>query len=138
MKSLFVILLFCVATSASMAQWSYIGLSGAGITTDLTIYNDTIYASTHDGIYKKSVSSTDTSWIPCGLQGQHVVQTLVPDYQTFVCVAEIGSSYTTQIYKSVNGGQTFSLLNTDTSNWNSYMFLNAIAQPNDNCDTLYF
>ena len=81
------------------AQWNYMGLCSTQL-TDLTIYHDTIYASTYDGIYKKNVLSADTAWLACGLQGNHVVQTLVPDYKTFICVVEIGNTGSTQIYKS--------------------------------------
>jgi photosystem II stability/assembly factor-like uncharacterized protein len=119
------------------AQWSYLGLGGTQV-SDLTIHYDTIYASTYDGIYKKNVLSADTAWLACGMQGNHVVQTLVPDNQTFICVVEIGSSRTTQIFKSTNGGDTFSLMNISVSNSTSYQFLDHIAHPEGDYDTLYF
>ena len=106
--------------------------------TDLTIYNDTIYASTFNGIYKKNILSSDTNWIACGMQGNHVIQTLVPDYQTFISVVEINASYTTQIYKSVNRGSSFSLMRNSISFGNTYNFLDKIAHPEGNYDTLYF
>jgi Secretion system C-terminal sorting domain len=133
-----ILFLFLCQSYSSFSQWNYLGLSHAGLSTNLTIYNDTLYASTHDGIYKKHVLSMDTNWVSCGMQGNHVVQTLVRDYQNFICVVEIGATKTTQIYKSSNGGISFSLMNTDTSNWNSYQFLNVIAHPEGNYDTLYF
>lgn len=119
------------------AQWSYLGLSGTQV-TDLTIYCDTIYSSTYDGIYKKYVLSADTAWSVCGMQGNHVVQTLVPNYQTFICVVEIDSTKTTQIYKSTNGGNSFSLMNSSVSNFAIYQYLDHIAHPEGNYDTLYF
>jgi hypothetical protein len=137
-KFLLILILILCQSHFSFAQWSYIGLAHAGQTTNLTIYNDTIYASTYDGIYKKHVFSIDTNWVPCGMQGNHVVQTLVRDLQNFVCVVEIGLTKTTQIYKSSNGGSTFNLMNTDTSNYNNYQYLNAVAHPEGNYDTLYF
>jgi hypothetical protein len=138
MKKIILLLIFLFAKHFAIAQWSYIGLAHAGITTNLTIANDTIYASTHDGIYKKYIYSADTNWIACGMQGRHVVQTLVPSHQEFICVAEIGTTLSTQIYNSINGGMSFNLMNPDTSNFNNYQFLNAIAHPEGNYDTLYF
>jgi hypothetical protein len=122
---------------SNYAQWSYMGLNNI-LTTDLTIYGDTIYASTYDGIYKKNVFSSDTIWYPCGMQGRHVVQTLVPNHQTFICVAEINSSRTTEIYKSIDGGDSFSLMVRNISSQNSYNYLDKIAHPEENYDTLYF
>jgi hypothetical protein len=90
------------------AQWSYIGL-GTYYCSDLTIYSDSIYASTSDGIYKRSIHASDTIWYPAGMQGQQVVQTLVPSYSHFISVVEIGSTATTQIYESLNSGQIVQL-----------------------------
>ncbi|MDD4645058.1 MAG: hypothetical protein PHY99_03635, partial [Bacteroidales bacterium] len=85
MRIFFTSILLLLSTLAGSGQWSYLGLSTTS-TTDLTIYGDTIYASTYNGIYKKGLKSTDTLWSACGLQGNHVIQTLVPDYLTFICV----------------------------------------------------
>jgi len=137
MRVIIIVILIFLATITNNAQWSYFGL-GNTKTTDLTIYNDTLYASTYTGIYKKSVLSSDTIWFPCGMQGTHVVQTLVPEYQTFICVAEINSSYTTQMYKSIDGGDSFSLMKNSISLTNSYNYLDKIAHAEGNYDTLYF
>jgi hypothetical protein len=119
------------------AQWSYLGLGGKP-TTALTIYSDTLYASTYDGIYKKNVNSSDTLWSACGMQGNHVVQTLVQNNHTFICVVEIGYTETTQIYKSTDSGSSFILMNSDTSDHNNYQYLSAMTHPEGNFDTLYF
>ncbi len=117
------------------AQWTYVGLSGI-LVTDLTIHADTLYASTYDGIYKKYLPGADTFWTPCGMQGKHVVQTLVPNGQTFICVVEIDSTEMTQIYRSTNSGSSFQLLDTSVGRA-GYNFLHKIAHPGDNYDTLY-
>ncbi len=119
----------------SQAQWSYSGLGSTQV-TGLTLTSDTVYASTYDGIYKKGILDTDTSWLPCGMQGYHVVQSLVPDGQTFISLVEIDSSKTTQIYKSVNGGISFVLLDTSVGRL-TYNFLKKLAHPEGNYDTLY-
>jgi hypothetical protein len=137
-KMYFIVLLLTVVflSCPMYAQWSYVGLSGTQV-TDLTIYGDTLYASTYDGIYKKGVLSVDTSWSSCGMQGNHVVQTLVPNYQTFICLVEVGSTHRTRIFKSTNGGNSFSSMDTSVSGGMVYNFLDKIAHPEGNFDTLY-
>jgi hypothetical protein len=130
-------LLFIFINTTIHSQWNYIGL-GFTNTSDLTLLNDTIYASTYDGIYKKSIHTSDTNWIACGLQANHVVQTFVVNDQTFISLVEIDSTYTTQIYKSVDAGNTFNLMTTDTSEACSYQFLDAMAYAGEDYDTLYF
>ncbi len=122
---------------SAFAQWTNLGLNEYQV-NDLTIHSDTIYASTDNGIYKKNIHSSDTVWSGCGKQGSYIVQTLVKDYQTFISLVQLGSTNTTQIIKSVDGGLTFSLMNSDTSNTNSYQFLDHIAHPTNDYDTLYF
>ncbi|MBW8051079.1 MAG: T9SS type A sorting domain-containing protein [Cytophagales bacterium] len=137
MKQLISILIFQFSVFNAFAQWTNLGLNEFKV-NDLTIYSDTIYASTENGIYKKNIFSTDTVWLSCGKQGYYVVQTLVENYQTFISLIQLGSTNTTQIYKSNDAGNTFVLMNTDTSNFNSYQFLDHIAHPTNNYDTLYF
>ncbi len=117
------------------AQWSFLGLSGTQV-SNLTICSDTIYASTYDGIYRKHVLSIDTFWAPCGMQKNHVVQTLVPNSQTFISLVEIGSTGSSQIYKSTDGGVSFALMDTSVGQI-GYKFLHKLAHPEGNYDTLY-
>ena len=51
------ILLFAliITTSHLNGQINYLGL-GNTMTTDLTIFNDTIYASTYNGLYKRNIT----------------------------------------------------------------------------------
>jgi type IX secretion system substrate protein len=137
MKRLIFIIIIHFSISYTFAQWTNLGLNGFQV-NDLTICSDTIYASTDNGIYKKNIFSADTVWLDCGKQGYYVVQTLVENYQTFISLIKLGSTSTTQIYKSENAGLTFSLMNTDTSNTIRYPFLDHIAHPANNYDTLYF
>ncbi|HBO76136.1 MAG TPA: hypothetical protein DD653_15830 [Marinilabiliales bacterium] len=119
------------------AQWTNIGLNGLQV-NDLTIYSDTIYASTNNGLFKKNILNTDTTWLSCGNHSYYYVQTLVVNSQTFISLVQLGTTYRTQIYKSINFGKSFELMTTDTSNISTYQFLDHIAHPNDNYDTLYF
>lgn len=136
-KKYFLIIACSACTTNLVGQWTYLGL-GITQTTDLTIYSDTIYASTSDGIYKKYVYSTDTNWTACGMQGESVVQTLIPNHMEFISVININATYTTQIYRSTDGGVSFSLLHPGISSTNGYQYLDAIAHPENNYDTLYF
>ncbi len=135
MKKAFLITLICLVEPAT-AQWSYVGLGGTQV-SGLTICSDTIYASTFDGLYKKYVLSIDTTWEPCGMQGNHVVQTVVPDGQTFISLVEEDSGNLARIYKSTNGGISFGLMDT-SAGLVGYDFLQKIAHPEGNYDTLYF
>lgn len=133
----FVILIFLIGIQHLNAQWGYMGLGNTRV-TDLTVYSDTLYASTYDGIYKKHIFSMDTVWVPCGMQGNHVVQTVLPNHRTLICTVEIDSTNRTRIYKSINGGLSFTLLDTSLSHPMEYNFLDKIAHPANTYDTLYF
>lgn len=138
MKSLFLVLLFQFSTLCSFSQWTNLGLDDYQV-NDLTIYADTIYASTNDGIYKKSIYNTNTEWSDAGKQGAYIVQTLVENHSAFYAVEQNTETNTTQLFKSENGGNTFSLMSAGISNTNaySYQFLDHIAHPPNNYDTLY-
>jgi len=135
MKKTLLLLIILSSFLQANSQWTYLGLSSTS-TTDLTIHGDTIYASTQDGIYKKHVLTNDSNWVPCGMQGVHVVQTLVPNYQHFICELEV-SPFRAVLVQSLDGGITFNALLPDTSNIFGYPYLDAIAHPPGNYDTLY-
>ncbi len=90
MKNVILLALISIVQTTN-AQWSYLGLGGIRV-TDLIVYSDTLYASTYDGIYKKYIFNTDTAWMRCGMQRNHVVQTLVPNDRTFICAIEVDST----------------------------------------------
>ncbi|MGA2623285.1 MAG: T9SS type A sorting domain-containing protein [Bacteroidota bacterium] len=136
MKNVILLALISIVQPTN-AQWSYSGLGGIRV-TDLIVYSDTLYASTYDGIYKKYIFNTDTSWTRCGMQRNHVVQTLVPNDRTFICAIEVGSTRMTRIYKSTDGGISFALIDTSVGHFMVYNFLHKIAHPDGNYDTLYF
>jgi hypothetical protein len=137
MKRLLLIPILQFYACSAFSQWSNLGLNGHQV-NDLTVYADTIYASTDDGIYKKSILTTDTIWESCGEQGHYIVQTLVENYNTFISLKRIEGTFTNQIYKSTDAGLTFSLMNSSTSNFNYYQYLDHMAHPVNNYDTLYF
>jgi hypothetical protein len=59
MRKLLFIVSCSLAPFFSDAQFMYKGLGGI-ITNQLTIESDTIFASTSNGLYKKSIYSNDT------------------------------------------------------------------------------
>ena len=60
---IFYTLLLALICQVTFAQWDYRGLNFT-YTTDLTIYLDTIYASTYDGIYKQEIpQSLKLTWL---------------------------------------------------------------------------
>ena len=136
MKKSFTLLVFLFIATEAYPQFTFLGLSHTK-TTDLTRFGDTLYASTQDGIFKRSVFAIDTNWMACGMQGNHVVQTLIPDHSTLISLVEIDSSFQNLLYKSTDSGNSFSLLCQDTSTINNYQFLNQLAHPEGNYDTLY-
>lgn len=136
MKPFLLILIFQLSVFTSFAQWSNLGLNAHRV-NDLTVYADTIYASTDDGIYKKNILNADTVWESCGQQGHYIVQTLVENYSTFISLKRIEGTYTNQIYKSTDAGLTFSLMNNAASNYNGYQFLDHMAHPPNDYNTLY-
>ncbi len=136
MKQLILISTLLVSSLFSMAQWTNLGLN-AYLVNDLTVYADTLYASTENGIYKKHLTTLDSAWTACGMQGHHVVQTLVENHETFYSLITIDGTYTNQLYKSVDGGDSFGLMTESISNSNEYQFLDQMATPPNDFSTFY-
>lgn len=136
MKRICLVLFLQFSAWGAFAQWTNLGLNAHKV-NDLTIYADTLYASTSDGIYKKHKSTPDSVWVSCGMQGEHVVQTLVENHQTFYSMVTIAGTPTNQLYKSENGGITFELMTESVSNMNYYQYLDHMAHPPNDFSTLY-
>ncbi len=136
MKHVYLIFAFLISSICSLAQWTNLGLN-AFLVNDLTVYADTLYASTENGIYKKHLYSLDSAWTSCGMQGNNVVQTLVENHQTFYSLITIDGTYTNQLYKSLDGGLSFELMTESISNNNEYQFLDQMATPPNDFSTFY-
>lgn len=137
MKRAFFTLLLLFSLNSCFAQWSYWGLGHTKV-SNLNLRQDTLYASTWDGIYKRSVLTTDTLWTPMGKQGEHVIQTVVVSPSNLIAVVEIGNTSHSQLMQSLDGGQSFSLLHPDTSGLLRYDFMDHVAVSGANKDSLYF
>ncbi|HRH66675.1 MAG TPA: T9SS type A sorting domain-containing protein [Bacteroidia bacterium] len=134
--AIFILYILWVPGVSRAQNFNYEGL-GFTLLSDLTLSGDTLYAATYDGIYKRHVSSGDTTWMAAGLQDTHVVQLLVKDPRTFICVIESGSTGSLLIYKSTNGGTSFVPLLSALSPSVTYLFLDVLAHPPTDFDTLY-
>jgi hypothetical protein len=137
LKTIFLIIFSFFAISYSYCNWISLGLNHLQ-SNHLTVFNDTVYVSTNNGIYKKSAFDSDNVWIPCGKQGSNVIQALVIDHSTYIVVSQVSNISRTQIFKTINYGQSFFLLTSDTSDEFHYPYLNHFANSSNNTDTLLF
>ncbi|MBN4081442.1 T9SS type A sorting domain-containing protein [Caldithrix abyssi] len=93
------------------AQWEFVGLSGKRVET-LRLNGDVIYASTDDGIYRKSVNITDTVWTPIGFLGKKTKALLIMNADTILTsirITGVGSD-TVSLFRTTTGG----------ANWRPY------------------
>lgn len=117
-------------------QWTCHGLSQA-VTHQLTIHDDTIFASTNDGLYKKSLQSTDTVWTLVSFAGSRVVNTLfLDDNECLMLVETDPANYELSVFRSPDRGKTAALFLQDEALF-KYPGLNHIAKSPVGKDTIY-
>jgi photosystem II stability/assembly factor-like uncharacterized protein len=89
----------------AFAQWTYIGLGDKKV-NKLRLYAQNLYATTNNGIYRKSIYSSDTSWISIGLQGHDAFALSVLNSDTIYAGIKISgmSNDTIAIYRTTDGG----------------------------------
>jgi hypothetical protein len=128
--------IFLCYTTDLIAQWSYKGLGGI-VVHQLTIDNDTVYASTANGLYKKEINSPDTTWQLVSFPGKSVLNTMFLDQNTCLVLVSIDPVFhKAQLYKSNNRGVTSTLFLPDTVYY-GYPNLNHIARSPHSNDTIY-
>lgn len=103
---LVIILVFETLLCQSLfAQWSYLGLGGKTIEI-LRTHDGFLYAGTDNGVFRKRIDSSDTTWVSLGLESKQIQALLVLDDSTFI--ASILFSWiladTISLYKSINAG----------------------------------
>ncbi|HBL75644.1 MAG: hypothetical protein A2W90_06160 [Bacteroidetes bacterium GWF2_42_66] len=135
-RIIYLSLLLLLCTTSIFAQAIYLGL-GHLKTSDLTIVGENLYASTNNGIFRKNISSTDTLWTPCGMQGVYVLQTIVKNPTTFISVVFDGVTKYLDIKKTIDGGNSFSVLLSGDKEFKAALFLDHLAHPSNNYDTFY-
>ena len=135
MRTLFLFAFICIAFAAR-AQWTYKGLGG--ITThQLTIENDTVFASTSNGLYKKYIFSNDTAWQQVSFNGQQVLNTMFLDQnECLLLVSTDPMLHRAVLYKSMNRGVNSTLFLPDTVYY-GYPNLAHMAKSPNGKDTIY-
>lgn len=102
----------------AISQWEYIGLKGH-TAYELRLHQGRLYAATDSGVFFHDLSTTDTIWVPVGLQGRPVntilpitrdtifagTKTTLLDDTTSICRTTDGGS-TWQHYQNGFGGDT--------------------------------
>lgn len=125
-----------VAVSVKAQQWTYKGLGGM-ITNQLTIHNDSVYASTSNGLYKTYLFGQDTVWQQVSMNGRSVLNTLFLDQnECLLLVATDPLSHQAVLYTSMNCGATSSVFLPDTVYY-AYPNLAHIASSPHGKDTIY-
>jgi hypothetical protein len=98
-------------TLTAFAQWNYIGLGNKKV-NKLRLYAQNLYATTNDGIFRKNIYSSDTTWISMGLQGHEAFALSVLNSDTIytgIKISGMGND-TISIYRTTDGG----------ANWEDY------------------
>ena len=88
--------------------WTFLGLGGR-LTYRLRASDGQFYAATSDGIFRKTVAGSDTTWTPLGLQGDDI-RSLDIDGSTIVAGALIGPVFSEterRIYRSTDLGASW-------------------------------
>ena len=100
--------LFLTAGS-TYSQLTYIGTPAqklSSVTNPLMkLKQDTLFVPTQNGLFKKSVQSAGTGWIPAGFQGLKINDFVLIGQDSMVCVADSTEGNT--IFLSTNNGLSF-------------------------------
>ncbi len=87
--------------------WSYAGL-GQDTILEVEIIEEQLWAATRNGMYKKSVNASDTSWIHAGLAGQTITDFIAFSVQEILAAIALGPANPNQpFYKTEDGGTTW-------------------------------
>ena len=139
MKKIVFGILLIVISNTTFSQWNFLGLENKTI-KNIKIFNDTIYAGTNDGVYKKPLISSDTLWIPIGLQNKKIVSILILDNNELFAIISLESPNDSALcYKTVNGGIFWSVsyYSQSIGSGNFSQYLNYIDAIPSYGDTIY-
>ncbi|MFW5760967.1 MAG: T9SS type A sorting domain-containing protein [Cyclobacteriaceae bacterium] len=85
-------------------QWEKAGLS-AKIIMSIYELNDTLYATTHDGIYKKGIYTEDTNWVSIGMKGEVILDLVLFSHSEMMLAKQLNAyPDTISIYRTTDGG----------------------------------
>ncbi|MDF3027204.1 MAG: hypothetical protein K0S23_1511 [Fluviicola sp.] len=105
-----ILLLLLILAGNSFGQLTYLGTPAQKLTYTtnalIKLKQDTLYVPTENGLFKKSVMSTDTLWIPAGFQGMKINDFVLIGPDSIICVVDSTEGNT--VFKSINNGMSFS------------------------------
>jgi len=107
MKNSLVVLLV-LFTSLANAQLTYMGLSHQKMSKqrpNIRLKSDTLFVPTMNGLFKKSIHSTDTNWIEAGFQGMDINDFVLIGGDTILCAVDSTEGNT--IFVSTDNGKTY-------------------------------
>ena len=108
MKNTFVLFIIFI-TSVANAQLTYIGLSHQKKNRqrpNIRLKSDTLFVPTNNGLFKKSIHSTDTNWIEAGFQGMDINDFVLIGDDTIICVVD-SSGENSSIFISTDNGNSY-------------------------------
>ena len=105
-----ILLLLLILSGNSHSQFTYIGTPAQTLSSVsnplIKLKQDTLFVPTTNGLFKKSVLSNDTLWIPAGFQGMKINDFVLIGPDSIVCVVD--STQGNTIFTSINNGSSFS------------------------------
>ncbi len=136
MKKLLLFILGTLACHEGFSQWNYKGL-GHVATNQLTIHQDSIYASTSSGLYRKNLFDSDTTWELVSFGGSKVLNTLFLDQNECLLLVETDPfAGRISLFRSSDRGKTANLFLNDTVDY-KYPGLQHIAKAGAGKDTIF-
>jgi hypothetical protein len=110
-SSVYLLILSIILPLVAETQWTYLGLMDKPI-LEFKIENNWFYAGTEYGLFKKELSSTDTTWSLVGFEGTRIYDFIVFSEDTVLICKEISPTAgdTVSLFITFDGGST----------WNDY------------------
>jgi len=116
MKTLKLCVILLLFNYPLYSQWHYLGLSNKNCNS-IKRYGTTLYAATNDGLYSKSISSSDTSWQEIGFKGDNVFSIVPYNNDTLLVCGDF--KYYVSINISYDGGKHWQQYLNNYGNSNS-------------------
>lgn len=85
-------------------EWRFLGLQGRTV-QQLRLHDHYLYATTDNGLYRKDLRTSDTSWTPIGLQGKQARALLIFAADTMLASTQFD---TISLYRTTDAGATWS------------------------------
>ncbi len=136
MRNIILFILALFISQTGRAQWEYKGL-GHLIINQLTIHEDSIYASTNDGLYARNLFDPDTTWELRSFQGVKVLNTLFLDHDECLVLVETDAvTGRASLFRSQDKGKT-SVQMLQDSVYFGYPNLQHMVKAGPGKDTIY-